>query len=548
MEIKMGPVMGKKAAIVGMLGVAEGDTVKEGQILAQVETGKGNRPIKAPANGRIIKILCQEDSTVQAGQCLFEFEEIDTVEKVPEKVKTSLFIIGSGPGGYVSALYAARCGVSSVLAEKKQLGGTCLNCGCIPTKALIQTADRYHEIKHSEDFGINVSAYDYESEKIFNRKDEICGELRDGIESLLQAEKVTILNGTARFTGVHSAVVEMDGKSQEVEFEHAIIATGSKSVPLSVSKGESLIVDSEKVLDSGYFPESITIIGGGVIGMEFAFMYRKMGTQVNVIEYAPRILGNTDNEAMNLVREEAIKAGIAIYTDAKVTKVEKADSGERIVVFEQNGMQHLLVSEVVMSAVGRRPVVDALGVKGIGIVLTEKGYIKINDSMQTNVKNIYAIGDVTGKLMLAHMASRQGIVAVDAIRGIEEKLDLEQIPSVIFTDPEVSFVGKMEKECEERKIPVVVSSFPFFANGKAKIEGKTKGFVKLICHKETRRLLGGVIVGPDGSSLISTIAVAVKAKMTDKELAEVVFAHPTTSEAIYEAVLGLSIGSLHYRK
>lgn len=208
----------------------------------------------------------------------------------------------------------------------------------------------------------------------------------------------------------------------------------------------------------------------------------------------------------------------------------------------------MLVSEAAMSAVGRKPVVTGLGLECAGIELTEKGAVKTNDLMQTNVGHIYAIGDATGKLMLAHMASRQGIVAVDAIRGIKNTADPEQIPAVIFTDPEVSSIGKMEKECEAEGIPFIVSRFPFSANGKAKIEGKTQGFVKLICHKETRHLLGGVVVGPDASALLSTIAVAVKAKMTDRELAQVVFAHPTTSEAIYEAVLGLSIGFLHYRK
>lgn len=548
MEIKMGPIMGKAPATVGMLGVKEGDTVKAGHILAQIETGKGNRPIKAPSNGRIVKILCQEDSKVQAGQCLFEFEETDAAGDELEKIKTGLFIIGSGPGGYVAAIYAARCGISSVLAEKKQLGGTCLNCGCIPTKALIQTAERYDEIRESESFGLNVTGCSQDPEKIFHRKDEICGELRTGIESLLQAAEVIVLKGAARFTGVHSAVVEKDGKCQEVEFEHAIIATGSGSMPLQTGKDASLIIDSETALSSGYFPGSITIIGGGVIGMEFAFMYQKMGTKVSVIEYASQILGNTDREAADLIREEAVRSGIAVYTDAKVIKVEQAESGEKIVTFEQQGIRHLLVSKAAMSAVGRKPVVTGLGLECAGIELTEKGAVKTNDLMQTNVGHIYAIGDATGKLMLAHMASRQGIVAVDAIRGIKNTADPEQIPAVIFTDPEVSSIGKMEKECEAEGIPFIVSRFPFSANGKAKIEGKTQGFVKLICHKETRHLLGGVVVGPDASALLSTIAVAVKAKMTDRELAQVVFAHPTTSEAIYEAVLGLSIGFLHYRK
>ncbi len=552
MEIKMGPVMGKAPAIIGSVEVRPGQSVKAGQILAQVETGKGNRPVKAAADGTITEVLCSAGENVRSGQTMFLMEEADENDDAKnEPVTADLFIIGGGPGGYVAALYAAKQGLSVALAEKNLLGGTCLNCGCIPTKALIQSARLYRSIQEADAFGIHVCDSSVDAKSVFERKDRICEELRNGVEGLLQSAGVTVLKGSAELTGERSAVVALADGEREIVFQHAILAAGSQSaVPAFLAgNGESkaAVMDSEGALSAGTFPTSVAIIGGGVIGMEFAFLYRDMGAEVYVIEYLDQILGNADSDVARTVAAEAARRGIHIYTKAKVTAVTGADSGHAVVSFETEGSLHLVAVEAVLTATGRKPVTDGLGLQKAGVALTGRGAVETDDRMRTNVPGIYGIGDITGKLALAHAASHQGIVAVDDICKKEHTMDYDGIPSVIFTHPEAAWVGKTEKTCTEQGISVKVSKFPFSANGKAKIMGETEGFVKLIRSETDGRILGGAVVGPDASALISTITAAVSRRMTDKELADMVFAHPTTSEAIYEADLGLSIGALHYQ-
>lgn len=548
MEIKMPPIMGKGPNIVGTIEVEPGQFVQAGQTLASVETSKGSRPIKVGTGAKIVQILCHEGDEVQAGQDLFLIEEMSEDDLPREPLSADLFIIGGGPGGYVTALYAAKRGLSVVLAEQKLLGGTCLNCGCIPTKALIQSAHMYKTMKAGMDFGIAASHISFDAEKIFQRKNEICTELRNGVEGLLEANKVTVVNGHAAFTGAASAVVKEGTRETVVNFKDAVIATGSTPVvPAAMGPMPDFVMDSEQALNAGHFEDSVVIIGGGVIGMEFAFLYQTMGVQVYVVEFMDHILGNTDADVSQLIVEQAQDLGIRVFTGSKVTGVVRSDSGEAIVTFEQDGQLHTLVSASVLTAMGRRPVTTDLGLDAAGVELTARGAIGIDANMRTSVPHIYAIGDVTGKLALAHTASHQGIAAVDTICGEPREVDYGCIPSVIFTSPEVASVGKTEQECAKAEIPVVVSKFPFAANGKAKIMGEEAGFVKLIRHAESRVLLGGSIVGPDASALISTVTTAVKTGMTDLELSEVVFAHPTTSEAIHEADLGLSVGMLHYQ-
>lgn len=548
MEIKMPPIMGKAPNIVGTIAVEKDQFVSEGQVLANVETGKGNRPIKVGSSGRIAEILCQEGQEVKAGQTLFLLDEMDADNLPAEPLKTELFVIGGGPGGYVAALYAAKFGISTVLAEQSRLGGTCLNCGCIPTKALIQSAHMYQTIKACGEFGIAAEPPRPDGAAIFRRKDRICEELRAGVEGLLQADGVTVVEGHASFIGEHTAVVTQGKRETEVHFEHAIIATGSTpSVPSFGTLLPDSVMDSERALSAGHFDRSVVIIGGGVIGMEFAFLYRSMDMQVYVVEYLDHILGNVDADVSELIAAQAAERGIRIFTGSKVTGILRSDSGETLVTFEQDGQIRTLVAQSVLTATGRRPVTDGLNLEAAGVARTDRGAVAINEQMQTNVPHIYAIGDVTGKVALAHGASHQGIVAVDAIRGFPHEMDYDAIPSVIFTAPEAACVGKSEQTCKKLGIPVRVSKFPFSANGKAKIMGETVGFVKLICHAESGILLGGVIVGPDASALISTLTTAVTQGLTHEQLSRVIFAHPTTSEAIHEADLGLSVGMLHYQ-
>lgn len=550
MDIKMGPVMGKAPAVVGTIEIHPGQRVAAGQLLAQVETGKGNRPIKAPADGIIDTILCAEGEQVISGQTLFILTESSGSQENDENtvLKTDLFIIGGGPGGYVAALYASKSGMSVVLAEKELLGGTCLNCGCIPTKALIQSAQLFRQIRLAGAFGISVTDASLIPEQVFRRKEDICSDLRDGVASLLESANVTVLNGTASFTGKTHCLVRMGEKTRTVEFKNAIIASGSQpSLPpfARALHNSSLVMDSRQALDAGTFPGSVTIIGAGVIGMEFAFLYRSAGAAVYVIEFQPRILGNTDDDIAGVILDEARKQSISVYTGAKVTDIRRTVSGQAVVTFEQNGASYTAVTDVVLTATGRQPYTEGLNLEAAGISVTEQGAVWTSDFMETSVPGIYAIGDVTGKSALAHAASHQGIAVVDTVIGKGHAVDHASVPSVIFTSPEAACAGLTEHDCRNRGIPYIASRFAFAASGKAKIMGETVGFVKLLCHKETRQILGGTVVGPDASALIGTITLAVKNKLTDAQLTQTVFAHPTTSEAVFEAAMGLSCGALH---
>ena len=466
MDIKMGPIMGKTPAVVGTIEVRPGQQVYLGQILAQVETGKGNRPVKAPADGIVEQILCTEGETVTAGQTLFLFQETSvSPEKDSGPIKASLCIIGGGPGGYVAALYAAKLGLSVVLAEKELLGGTCLNCGCIPTKALIQSGRLYEQIQTAEALGISVEGVRLLPDKIFERKDAICSDLRTGVASLLESANVTVFNGPASFLDSRHVQVRLPKENRVVEFEHAIIATGSRPSipPFFIDKeASSLVMDSRQALTAGSFPGSVAIIGAGVIGMEFAFLYRAMGATVYVLEFQPRILGNVDDDVAAAIEKEACKQSIFIYTSARVTGIQKSVSGQAVVTFEQNGQVSVAMADSVLTATGRRPYTQGLNLDAAGIQLLEQGGVQTDTWMETSAPGIYAIGDVTGKSSLAHAASWQGMTVVDVIRGNCRKNQDVVVPSVIFTSPETAIAGLTEEECQAGESPIssAVSRFP----------------------------------------------------------------------------------------
>ncbi len=543
----MTPVMGKKPAIVGTIEVEQGQVVSGGTTLANVETGKGNRPVKAPGPGRITELLIREGDEVTSGQDLFEFEELSEADVPREPMSADLFILGGGPGGYVAALYAAKFGQKVILAEKDLLGGTCLNRGCIPTKALIQSANTCRMVREASRFGVQTASPVLDMAQVQSRKEQICSDLRSGVESLLSGAGVQILGGEASFRAPGTAQVKLpDGGVQVVDFRKAILATGSVPAPAPFPVSGARLLDSTDALELKDLPRSMAIIGGGVIGMEFAFLYSAMGVEIYVIEFLDHIMGQTDGDAEALILKEAGEQGIRIYTGSRVTEVLGTDSGQSIVTFEKDGQTHRIACETVLSATGRKVSTDGLGLDTVGVETDRRGFVVIDDSMRTTGADIYAIGDVTGKLMLAHTASRQGIAAVDAILGRKRHVDYAQIPNVIFTAPEVACVGRTEAACRAAGMDVKVSTFPFSANGKAQIMGEGVGFVKLVCDARTQKLLGGVIVGPDASALISTVTAALSAGLTAQALSDVIFAHPTTSEAIQESALGLGVGMLHF--
>ncbi|MDU4912824.1 dihydrolipoyl dehydrogenase [Clostridium baratii] len=564
MEIKLETISGhSKTSKIGKINVQVGDEVKTNDILLQLETNKGNSPFKAKGNFKIEEIKVSEGDEVKVGDILFIVSgEIKTNNKPKvdyfgnmlkgkkEDVKADLLVIGGGPGGYVAALYAAKKGLNTVLVEREKLGGTCLNVGCIPTKALVKSSEVYKDTLLGEEFGFEIENIKVNMNKVIDRKDKIRENLVSGIDYLLSKNNVRVIKGDASFLDDKIIVAKRGKDEYKIEAKNIIVATGSKISKINI-KGIDLpfVLNSKSALDNKNLPKSITIIGGGVIGMEFAFIYSNFGVKVNVVEYMDRLLTMVDDDISEEIKNIAKLNGINIYTSSKVTKIEESENGDAIVFFENEGKEKYLISENVLVAIGREPNMDGLNIEKAGIELNERGKgIKVDNTLKTNVPGIYAVGDVNNKMQLAHVASHQGIIAVDNILSEDKEMKYDCVPNVIFTAPEIASVGLTERECIEKKINIKVSKFPFSANGKALTMGESRGFIKIIKDMDNNKIVGASLIGADASSLISTLTVIIKNNIKDKDIADTIFAHPTTGEVIHEAALGLSIGALHYHE
>ncbi|MDY3206140.1 dihydrolipoyl dehydrogenase [Clostridium baratii] len=564
MEIKLETISGhSKTSKIGKINVQVGDEVKTNEILLQLETNKGNSPFKAKGNFKIEEIKVSEGDEVKVGDILFIVSgEIKTNNKPKvdyfgnmlkgkkEDVKADLLVIGGGPGGYVAALYAAKKGLNTVLVEREKLGGTCLNVGCIPTKALVKSSEVYKDTLLGEEFGFEIENIKVNMNKVIDRKDKIRENLVSGIDYLLSKNNVRVIKGDASFLDDKIIVAKRGKDEYKIEAKNIIVATGSKISKINI-KGIDLpfVLNSKSALDNKNLPESITIIGGGVIGMEFAFIYSNFGVKVNVVEYMDRLLTMVDDDISEEIKNIAKLNGINIYTSSKVTKIEESENGDAIVFFENEGKEKYLISENVLVAIGREPNMDGLNIEKAGIELNDRGKgIKVDNTLKTNVTGIYAVGDVNNKMQLAHVASHQGIIAVDNILSEDKEMKYDCVPNVIFTAPEIASVGLTERECIEKKINIKVSKFPFSANGKALTMGESRGFIKIIKDMDNNKIVGASLIGADASSLISTLTVIIKNNIKDKDIADTIFAHPTTGEVIHEAALGLSIGALHYHE
>ncbi len=567
MEITIKNINGNSAK-VGKINVSIGDIVKKNQILLQIETNKGNTPFKSTSSFKIKEIKVSEGQEVKKGDILFIVDELEEVKEnkkdnsvkvdyfanlikgKKESINTDVLIIGGGPGGYVSAIYAAKNGMNVILVEKDNLGGTCLNVGCIPTKAFVKSSEIYNEAILGEEFGFEIKEIKLQMEKVVERKNNIKNNLKSGIEYLLNKNNVKVIKGNAEFINNKTVLVEKGKDEYKINAENIIIATGSNISKINI-KGIELpfVLNSTSALDNKKLPKSITIIGGGVIGMEFAFIYSNFGVKVNVVEYMDRLLTMVDDDVSCEIKEIAKENGINIYTSSKVNKIEKSENGEAIVFFENEGKDKYLVSENVLVAIGREPNIKNLGIENTDIKLNENGKgISVDNKLKTNVDNIYAIGDVTNKIQLAHVASHQGIVAIDNILGKNKEISYDYVPNVIFTSPEIVNVGLTERQCNEKNINIKISKFPFSANGKALTMGETRGFIKLIKDIEENKIVGASVIGVDASTLISSLTLIIKNNISEDEIIETIFAHPTTSEVIHEAALGLSIGAIHYHE
>ncbi|MDZ7673073.1 MAG: dihydrolipoyl dehydrogenase [Halanaerobiales bacterium] len=461
--------------------------------------------------------------------------------------KYKIVIIGSGPGGYVAALRAGQLGAKTLLIEKEVLGGTCLNWGCIPTKAFVRSAELFADIKNAANFGLKVESAEVNFPEVVKRKDKIVKRLVGGIDFLLNKNNIEMVAGKASFIDKNTIKIESNEKTFEVKAENIIIATGSQASTLSIP-GANLkgILDSRAVLDLKELPESMVIVGGGVIGMEFAFIFRNFGVEVTVIEYLDQLVNGVDSEIATELNRSAKRRKINIKTSSEVKEIKKKDEYYEVIYSNDNKEKSVKAKKVLM-AVGRQPFIEGLNLEKAGVEITDRRKaIKVNSKMQTNVEGIYAVGDVTDKILLAHVASHQGVIAVENIMGKNREMNYQAVPGAIFSSPEIGTVGLSEEQAQEKGIDYKVGTFPFAANGKVMAMGEKEGKVKIIAEKESGIIIGAALIGIESSDLIAELTLAVNLSLTADELAETIHAHPTTAETIHEAALDLTSGALHY--
>lgn len=440
-----------------------------------------------------------------------------------------IIIIGAGPGGYETALLAARRGVEVVVVESGHVGGTCLNEGCIPTKSFCRNAQILDELRAASAFGVTDLSYCFDFSAVRARKDAVVEQLRGGVEGLLNHKDITLVRGKASFKDAHTIIVD----DEEYSADYIIIATGSVSASLPIP-GADLpdVLTSREILDIEKVPERLCVIGGGVIGLEFASIFRSFGSEVTVLEYCRDILPHFDSDLAKRLKQSLGKRGIDIVTQAQVLSITKDASC--LVTYSRKGKEETVVADKVLMAVGRRANVSSLNLADIGLEFTPKG-ISVNDVMQTNLPHIYAVGDINGKMMLAHAATFQGIVALDHIMGVSNGIDLSVMPAAVFTSPEAASVGMTEDECKEKGLAVKCLKSFFRANGKAVAMGETDGFCKLVVEL-SGRILGCHIYGPHASDIVQEACAMISRGASLEEFQNIIHAHPTLSEVLHGAV------------
>ena len=452
-----------------------------------------------------------------------------------------MIIIGAGPGGYETALLAARRGVEVILIESGPVGGTCLNEGCIPTKAFCRNAEVLDGLREAEGFGVTGLSYDFDFRAVVSRKNAVVEQLRGGVEGLLGHKNITLVRGKAYFKDDHTILVD----GQEYMADYIIIATGSVSATLPVPGAELPgILTSKEILDIQEIPGRLCVIGGGVIGLEFASIFRSFGSEVTVLEYCKDILPRFDTDLAKRLKQSLGKRGIEINTQSQVTAINE-NNGVYEVAYTRKGKEETVVADKVLMAVGRRANLDSLNLADIGIQCSRRG-VAVNEVMQTNIPHIYAIGDINGLMMLAHAATFQGIVALDHIMGYQNEIDLSVMPAAVFTSPEAASVGLTEDECKENGIPVKCLKSFFRANGKAVTMGETDGFCKIVVAAEPKegadtpyepgRILGCHMYGPHSSDIIQEVCALISRKATLAEFKDIIHTHPTLTEVLQNAV------------
>lgn len=451
-------------------------------------------------------------------------------------------VIGSGPGGYVAAIRAAQLGFNTAIIEKySTLGGTCLNVGCIPSKALLDSSHHYHDaISHFKEHGIEITGeIKFSIEQMIARKGSVVDQNVSGIKYLMDKNKITVFEGVGSFEdATHINVAKADGSSETLEAKYTIIATGSKPSSLPFIKiDKEKIITSTEALNLKEVPKHLIVIGGGVIGLELGQVYLRLGAQVSVVEYLDRIIPGMDAGLSKELTKVLKKQGMKFYTSHKVKSVERNGEGVQVQAENAKGETITLDGDYSLVSVGRRPYTDGLNAEKAGVKITERGQVEVNDHLQTSVSNIYAIGDVIKGAMLAHKAEEEGVFVAETLAGQKPHIDYNLIPGVVYTWPEVAAVGKTEEQLKEAGVEYKAGSFPFKALGRSRASGDTDGFVKILADKKTDEVLGIHMIGARTADLIAEAVTAMEFKASAEDISRMSHAHPTYAEAVKEAAL-----------
>jgi dihydrolipoamide dehydrogenase len=555
-----------------------GEAVAADEPLVELETDKVTVEVNAPSAGVLGDIAAADGAEVEVGALLGTIEEAGAAQPSPAKTpepaqapapatptesakppapvteRTSaaatdgefdVIVIGSGPGGYVCAIRAAQLGLKTACVEMRDtLGGTCLNIGCIPSKALLQSSENFHELRESfKDHGILVEGIKLDLARMQARKGEVVTANVKGVEFLFKKNKVTWLKGAGRVAAPGQVAVG----DKLYAAKNIVIATGSESVPLAnVPVDEKRIVTSTGALELSDVPKHLVVIGGGVIGLELGSVWHRLGAEVTVVEFLDRIVPGMDSEVAKTFERVLTKQGLKFKLASKVTSATAGEAGVELTIEPAKGGEvEKLHADVVLLAIGRRPYTEKLGLKEVGVAMDQRGFVQTDAHYHTNIPGIFAIGDVITGPMLAHKAEDEGVAVAELIAGQAGHVNYDAIPSVVYTWPEVASVGATEDTLKKDGVAYNVGKFPFTANGRARALGSTDGFVKILADKTTDRILGAHIIGPDAGTLIAEIVTAIEFGASAEDVARICHAHPTLSEAVKEAALAADGRALH---
>jgi len=520
---------------------AEGEKVETGEPLLEIETDKVNMEVEAMNSGTLLKILAQEGETLPVittigyiGEPGESIEADKPASKAVQPVagtsedikKYDVVVVGGGPAGYVAAIKAARLGAKTALVEKSVVGGTCLNRGCIPTKTYLKTAEMIEHLRHAAQRGVMIAddKIKIDMPKAVAEKNKVVKQLTGGVAALLKSNGVDVYNGEAQ---IHADKTVSAGEVK-ISADKVIFAGGSKAAKLKLPGMESpRVLTSDEILDIDHVPDSLAIIGGGVIGVEMASVFAAFGSKVTVVELMDNVLPMMDSDVSDVIRKALTKKGITIYTGTKLEKIEETGSGVAVYTDKQKPVK----AEYALLSIGRIP--DVSAVAGLDIEL-DRGRVKVDDTMKSSVDWIYAPGDINGRCMLAHAAFKMGETAAENAMGYSKKADLKYVPSCVYTMPEIGSVGLTEQKAKELH-DISVGRFPFSANGRALASGETEGFIKVITDKRYGEVLGVHIVGPAAAELINEAASLMAMEVTANEIAGIIHGHPTFAEAFMEA-------------